>query len=38
MQELNILENDNIKHIPEINHKAVKDKRDYLEIEIEEII
>lgn len=38
MQELNILENDNIKHIPEINHKAIKDKRDYLEIEIEEII
>lgn len=37
MQEVGILENDNIKHIPEINHKAVKDVKDYLEIEIEEI-
>lgn len=37
MQEVGILENDNIKHIPEINHKAVKDIKDYLEIEIEEI-
>lgn len=38
MQQIGILENDNIKHIQEINYKAVKDKRDYLEIEIEEII
>lgn len=37
MQEVGILENDNIKHIPEINHKAVKDTKDYLEIEVEEL-
>ena len=37
MQSMGILENDNIKHIPMINHKAVKDKKDYLEIDIEEI-
>lgn len=37
MQEAGILENDNCKHINEINHKAVKDVKDYLEIEIEEI-
>lgn len=36
MQKMGILENDNIKHINELNHKAVKDKRDYLEIEIKE--
>ena len=37
MQSMGILENDNIKHIPIINHKAVKDINDYLEIEILEI-
>ena len=37
MQEMGILENDNIKHITEINSKAVKDLKDYLVIEIEEI-
>lgn len=37
MQEVGILENDNIKHIPIINHMAIKDTKDYLEIEIEEI-
>ena len=37
MQNLGILENDNINHITEINYKAVIDKRDYLELEIEEI-
>ena len=37
MQLSQILENDNIKHIPEIYHKAVKDDDDYLEIEIEKI-
>lgn len=37
MQEMKILENDNIKHIPEIIHKAVKSDKDYLEMEIEEI-
>jgi len=37
MQELGILENDNIKHIQEINYKAIKDKKDYLELEIGEI-
>lgn len=37
MQEIGILENDNIKHIPEIEYKAIKDKEDYLEIEIEAI-
>lgn len=34
MQEMGILENDNIKHITEINHKAVKSDRDYLELEV----
>lgn len=34
MQELGILENDNISHINEINYKAVKDTKDYLEMEI----
>lgn len=37
MQVLGILENDNIKHIAEINHKAIKDDKDYLEIEIIEL-
>ena len=37
MQQLGILENDNINHINEINYKAIKDNRDYLEIEIEEV-
>lgn len=37
MQELGILENDNIKHISEITYKAVKDSRDFLEIEINPI-
>lgn len=36
MQEMEILENDNIKHINEINYKAVKDLKDYLVMEIEE--
>lgn len=36
MQELGILENDNISHISEITYKAIKDKRDYLEMEIYE--
>lgn len=35
MQLSGILENDNCKHITEINHKVVKDNRDYLELEIE---
>lgn len=37
MQKYGIIENDNCKHIPIINHRAIKDKKDYLEIEIEEI-
>lgn len=37
MQALGILENDNINHITEINYKAVIDKRDYLELYIEEL-
>lgn len=37
MQKSGILENDNCKHIQEINHVVVKDKKDYLEILIEEI-
>ena len=32
MQLKGILENDNIAHINEITYKAVKDKRDYLEM------
>ena len=36
MQEMGILENDNIKHITEINHKAIKDDKEYLIIEIGE--
>lgn len=35
MQEVGILENDNINHIPEICHIAKKDKEDFLEIEME---
>lgn len=34
MQEVGILENDNCKHINEIVYKVVKDKKDYLELEI----
>lgn len=37
MQEVGILENDNCKHIKEINHKVIKSNKDYLEIELEEI-
>ena len=36
MQVMGILENDNIKHISEINYKAIKDTSDYLILEIEE--
>lgn len=36
MQKVGILENDNIKHIQEINHRAIKDTRDYLKMEIEQ--
>ena len=36
MQEVGMLENDNIAHINEITYKAVKDTRDYLEIDIYE--
>ena len=35
MQEMKILENDNIKHINGIEYKVIKDKKDFLEIEIE---
>ena len=31
---MGILENDNIKHIECITHKAVKSDKDYLEMEI----
>ena len=34
MQELGILENDNINHISAIHHYAVKDKEEYVEMEI----
>ena len=34
MQELGILENDNIKHINQITHIAVKDESEYVEMEI----
>ena len=37
MQLSGILENDNCKHISEINHKVIKDTKDYLVIEIEEV-
>ena len=36
MQEMGILENDNCKHIKEINYKVQKDIKDYLVMEIEE--
>lgn len=36
MQELGKLENDNIKHINSICHYAVKDKEDFVEMEIED--
>lgn len=36
MQEIGILENDNIKHINKITYEAIKDNKDYLEIEIKE--
>lgn len=36
MQLSGILENDNCKHITEINHKVIKDAKDYLVLEIEE--
>ena len=35
MQNIGKLENDNIKYINEINHKAIKDNKEYVEIEIE---
>ena len=34
MQKIGVLENDNIKHITEINYKAIKDTKDFLEIEV----
>lgn len=34
MQNLGILENDNINHITAIHHYAVKDKEEYVEMEI----
>lgn len=34
MQKMGILENDNIKHIECITHRAVKSDKDYLEMEI----
>lgn len=34
MQKLSIIENDNIKHINKITYEAIKDDKDYLEIEI----
>lgn len=36
MQKLNILENDNIKYIRQITNIAIKDNKDYVEMEIEE--
>ena len=36
LQLKGILKNDNINHINEINHKAIKDTKDYLELEIGE--
>ena len=35
MQKLGKLENDNIKHINEIHYYAIKDTKDYVEMEIE---
>lgn len=34
MQKKGIIENDNIKHITNIEYQAIKDKKDYLEMEI----
>ena len=34
MQKMGILENDNIKHINKIEYEAIKDNKDYLEMEI----
>lgn len=34
MQIMGILENDNIKHINKITHYAIKDKADYVDVEI----
>lgn len=34
MQKMEILENDNIKHITGIEYQAIKDNKDYLEMEI----
>lgn len=34
MQKMGILENDNIKHIAGIEYQAIKDNKDYLEMEI----
>lgn len=34
MQNIGILENDNIKHIREIVHRAIDDNEDYVEMEI----
>ena len=36
LQNLNIIENDNIKYIREITYIAIPDKEDYVEVEIEE--
>lgn len=36
MQNLGILENDNMKHINKITHIAIKDKIEYVEMEIKE--
>lgn len=35
MQKMGKLENDNIKYINEINYVAIKDDKDYVEMEIE---
>lgn len=37
MQEVGILENDNINHISQINHNTIKDKTDYLVMDIEQL-
>lgn len=37
MQNMGILENDNCKHITEINYKVQKDIKDYLVIDVEEL-
>lgn len=36
MQILGILENDDIRHIAKITYIAIKDKEDYVEVEIKE--